>query len=167
MLERMHRRLSSRRQVLALYKQNSRREQAVAQICILQSATHSFRSPVPPRRDDPRHVPPTYNSVSESVSTPRQAVNSMTHGHSRQRYCVQSCGVVSRTENGGASEPTPMEGVTGNTSGLTGQRDIHVGSQAVAYRRDHQEVAPPPLPASRRRMALSRSVLPPLRAAGR
>lgn len=35
-----------------------------------------------------------------------------------------------------------MEGVTGNTNGLAGSREIYAGTQAVSYRRDHQEIVP-------------------------
>lgn len=53
---------------------------------------------------------------------------------------MQSCGVVSRIENGGASEPVPMDESSGNKSNSKSHREIYTGSQSMSYRRDFQEV---------------------------
>lgn len=53
---------------------------------------------------------------------------------------VQSCGVINRSENGGASEPLPREGTGGEGRIDRAGRSIYTGSQSMAYRRDFQEV---------------------------
>ena len=53
---------------------------------------------------------------------------------------LQHCGVFSRSENGGASEPLPKAGTANDRRNENSGRKIYTGSQSMAYRRDFQEV---------------------------